>query len=470
MKETVVALALMAMVIAGIDGKGWAFHDGGVGACDGCHTMHNSIGGQPVQLKNGAVPSATVGQASNAYLMKGTDPSSTCLNCHQETGNAAATGQFISTSPADMPAGYPPIELTPGGDFGWLQKTYTWVYSGTQYTDPGQNHGHNIVAADFNYVKDSTIITAPGGTYPASALSCISCHDPHGKYRRNSGGSITKGGSPIIGSGSYNTSPTPAAGQAVGVYRLLGGVGYQPGYLLGSYAFSYAPPPAVAPSVYNQSESTYPVRVAYGSDGSSNGMSFWCRNCHPNIHTSSGPSAPLNVYNQTYSFPQTHPIESYLSMGTNNNYNAYIESGVYTGTQSTSYWSIVPYEENNLNYSTLASHANNNGSYLTGPSSSDYVSCMTCHRAHATGWDYMLRFNYLGIPDGNHGWTQIIDDNSGGAVWPDPVLDPYKAMGRTTTETQQAYYGRPATTYAAVQYVLCNKCHYAGMMGGGSGR
>ena len=450
MRKMVVALALVAVVLAGVDARGWAFHDGGVGACDGCHTMHNSQGSQPVQLNNGAVPSATVGQAANQYLLKGTDPSSTCLNCHEETGDAAASGQFVSTAPADMPNGYPPIELTPGGDFGWLKKSYAWVYSGTQYTDQGQTHGHNIIAADYNYVQDTVNNTAPGGTYPASALTCISCHDPHGKYRRNANGSITKGGAPIIASGSYNTSPTPATGQAVGVYRLLGGVGYQPGYLQGSYAFTYASPPAVAPSVYNRSEASTPTRVAYGSDGSSNGMGFWCKNCHPNIHTYNGPPAPLNVYNQTYSFPQTHPIEQQLSMVTSS-YNAYVESGVYTGTQSTSYWSIVPYEENTTNYATLASHANNNGSYLQGPSTSDYVSCMTCHRAHASGWDYMLRFNYLGINDGLNGWTQIIDDNSAGAVWPDPGLDPYKAMGRTVTETTQAYYGRPASTYAAVQ-------------------
>ena len=40
------SLAGIAAILAmGFSGNALAFHDGGVANCDGCHTMHNSKGG-----------------------------------------------------------------------------------------------------------------------------------------------------------------------------------------------------------------------------------------------------------------------------------------------------------------------------------------------------------------------------------------------------------------------------------------
>ncbi len=476
-------------------GKGWAFHNGGVGPCEGCHTMHNSITTgttpslEPNQLsENGNVTGWTgvgygvnavvnrggsVGSAPSTYLLRGFDPSSTCLNCHEETGKSTAQ-YLISTAPSDMPAGSAPIELTPGGDFGWIKKTYAW---GT-YSDPGDLHGHNIVANDFYYSvgPDWAGQTAPGGTYPASDLTCVSCHDPHGTYRRKPDGSITNSPSagPVIASGSYNTSPSPGAGQTVGAYRLLGGVGYLPSYLSAnpSYAFTYPSPAAIAPSVYNQSERYDQVRVAYGNDPTNGGgMSDWCRNCHSTIHIGSGPY-PNNFLSQAYSFPSVHqsgtinpisPSNDQLGSYISGSYISYIASGNYNGSSSTSYWSLTPFEEGTANYTTLASHANSNGTYLSGPASTDFVSCMSCHRAHASGWDYLMRFKYNGVNDGENGFSETItDSNNGTSVWPGTDTtpnDPNNAMGRTSAETQQAYYDRLASQFRANETTLCNKCH-----------
>ena len=52
---------------------------------------------------------------------------------------------------------------------------------------------------------------------------------------------------------------------------------------------------------------------------------------------------------------------------------------------------------NAANYATLASHAKNDNSYLNGPSAGgaggENVMCLSCHRAHASGWQYDLRWN-----------------------------------------------------------------------------
>jgi len=84
---------------------------------------------------------------------------------------------------------------------------------------------------------------------------------------------------PIRGSGSYNNSAVPAAGEAVGIYRLLAGENYETGPVtFKTYAI------AVAPSTYNQTEATNQVRVAYGAAGI-NTWGNWCATCHGDMHS-----------------------------------------------------------------------------------------------------------------------------------------------------------------------------------------
>ena len=391
-----------------------AFHSGGVAECNGCHSMHNPA-------PNGSA------------LLVGTDASSTCLTCHMSPGDTAPRSYHIATPTADMPAGTPPIQRSPGGDFGWLAKTYSWVPrtgAATEYSY-GQAHGHNIVAVDTTEfaLPDPDNTLAPGGTFPSSQLGCQSCHDPHGRVRRRSDGSYataaTLGGTaePIIGSGS--TGAIPAAGLAVGTYRLLRGLGdaTQSATFAGVAV-------AVAPSTYNQSEAVNQVRVAYGHDAG-NTWGNWCGSCHPDMHSAGG--------------NYVHPVDEALSQGNVNNiYNAYVASGNLSGTAATSFLSLVPFAENTGAIATLASHASNSGAYLNGPASSDRVTCLSCHRAHASGFDHMLRWNM-----GNE--FMVFNGSYIGSAG--------VAQGRTVGEMTAAYYDRPATQFATYQRVLCNKCH-----------
>ena len=405
-----------------------AFHTGGVAECDGCHTMHNSLKGAPMTT-------AFSQYQAGPYLLQGSDQGSVCLNCHQHAGDTVPTGYHISTAPADMPDGSPPVQLTPGGDFGWLKKTYTWIprAGAAMETSKGERHGHNIIATDYGYEADTTQTVAPGGygfDYPADKLTCISCHDPHGKYRLTSAtaGTQVKTGKPIKSSGSYGDLPD--ANFAVGVYRLLGGAGYQPKSLTGSFAFVNPAPIAVAPSTYNRSESVSDTRVAYGRN-----TSLWCANCHGQMHTTWG--AVVHAADQSLG-TVVAPI-----------YNIYKKSGDLTGTQATAFTSLVPFQIDgsaDLNALKTATAS------TAGPVSTDRVACLSCHRAHASGFDSMTRF---GI--GNEFIT--VADSLNNPIWPDPVVNPAQAQGRTTAETQQAYYGRPATKFSPYQRVLCNKCH-----------
>ena len=115
------------------------FHSGGVGSCQGCH-----IGGHGTE--DGLAYSTT----SSIPLLKGSDPSSICLNCHSGPGGSQTPSVFSFDGSA----------LTPGGDFYWLTKTFSW--SGG--SSPAARHGHNIVAQDFGLGADPNKTLGPGGT------------------------------------------------------------------------------------------------------------------------------------------------------------------------------------------------------------------------------------------------------------------------------------------------------------------
>jgi hypothetical protein len=447
MKFTKLAVAL---ALAFAFGNAYAFHDGGVAYCDGCHTMHNSSGNKAMAKKG-----ASTQFQGLAYLLQGSDDSSTCLNCHAsaDTYTSGKDNRYhIMTYPAPA-AGTAPAERTPGGDFAWLTQTYTAKGSrGQTISNVGERHGHNIVAADYGLVADVTLTTAPGGQYSASALSCASCHDPHARARVvDAAGTIAypKLGTavlPIDGSGSYGAVAT--TNNAVGVYRILAGSNYSQMSYTNPLAFNADPPVAVAPSVYNVTTSggTGGVRVAYGK-----GMSEWCANCHRSIHNNN-----VNAANTALIHPAgngallTATANDLLGNAAGTTiaalYNAYKKSGDLTGAQATSFNSTVPYEAGTGVIADLLTLQASTGGPSTG---SENVMCLSCHRAHAGGFPAMARWGFS---------PEFITVDG---AWPDVAsptsVDYSNALPQAVY--QAAMYDQGATNYAYAQRSLCNKCH-----------
>lgn len=298
----------------------------------------------------------------------------------------------------------PPSQLTPGGDFGYLKKSYSWKSpTGQIEVSPGEKHGHNIVAEDYGYEADGKNIATPRGIYPGDKLSCISCHDPHGKIA--------------------------SAADVGGAYRMLGGSGYKSSSAPG-LVFNIDPPVAVVPRDYNRSEAETDTRVAYGK-----GMSEWCSNCHT--------GGCAGNYG--------HPVcgSARFTMEIISNYNAYVKSGDINGRADASYTSLAPFEEGTDDAALLALHAKNDGSYARGPDYRSVVMCLTCHRAHASAWDHITRWNMSTEFIVHNGTYPGINNNAPAQY----------AQGRTLAETQRAFYERPSSRFAAYQRSLCNKCH-----------
>jgi predicted CXXCH cytochrome family protein len=413
-------LVVPFLLATGINGFAQTFHSGGVANCEGCHSMHAP-------------------KAGGSYLLKGTDVSSTCLNCHQDAADTGPTRYHISTVDSKLTTGNP-LQRTPGGDFSWTKKQYSYA-SGTA-TIISTGGGHKINAFDFNYVPGTG--SSPGGTFPSANLGCNSCHDPHGQYRRDNSGAISKTGKPIKASGSYNgTENEPTANEAVGVYRLLRGAGStQNGVTFPGN------PAAKAPSTFNQTEATNQVRVAYGTANTGGaghvGWGEWCGTCHGDMHYDGGAK-------------YVHPTDDALSGTVIANYDSYVKTGDMTGAKATSFTSLVPFATNATGaagYAALATLANNAAPTSAGPSTNDQVTCFSCHRSHASGFDFALRWDY-GYEFMTKGGDYIGSDNpevtgSGAGV---------QHRGRTMADWEDAYYDRPSSKFATYQRVLCNKCH-----------
>jgi cytochrome c553 len=414
LKISLIVIAV-ALVTFGMSGAAFAFHNGGVAACESCHTMHNSKDGKVMsRVTNTIVTNNLVIGQAGIMLLQGSDQSSTCLNCHG--ANKATAGSYTILSLAQTV----PTQRTPGGDFAWLK------------LPSGSKKGHSIVAVDYGLTAETTKAgnVAPGGTYPVAALNCISCHDPHGKFRKLSTGGFSMSGEPIASSGSYGADPT--SGEAVGAYRLLGGKTYMPKSLANpALAFDEDAISAAAPSSYNVSEAAAEIVVNYGDSSAG----AWCQQCHPKMHMS---GSAINV----------HPNDQALGSTISGIYNSYVKTGDMGGGAAAGYTSLVPVAYDNITTnSQLAGHFTKGAAIA----SSDRVMCLSCHRAHASGFDYMLRFPIVEVMTGDQGGISSYQTGT----------DPAKSAvsGLTPAMMQAALYDRPATNFAIEQRTLCNKCH-----------
>lgn len=390
------AAAVFYLFVAGLAEAQTAesFHAGGAGSCKGCHTIHNSQEGVPF-----------TGPGVSQWLLRGPDPSSICLNCHAGQGGANSYSVFSADGSA----------MTPGGDFYWLTKTFSWIDG----TSPGASHGHNIIAQDYNLFIDPENAKAPGGTYPSSKLSCISCHDPHGKVM----GGTPKGTAPVFGSGSYGEQGLPNTTR--GNYRLLGDSHYNGGSQAQGFSFTNNAPVAKQNST-NKYEESAASHVDYGA-----GMSEWCGNCHIEFVN--------NKHNETLSgFEHPAGNNEKLESAIINNYNSYLKTGDLSGSADTAYLQFAPFERGTTDSNLLDPLSK------AGPDANSNVMCLTCHRAHASAFRASGRWDFD---------APLLANSH-------PALGD---AGATGNDVFHSYYGRDIVQeFGSGQGPFCEKCHEAG--------
>lgn len=214
----VVALTIHAASVA-------AFHDGGVAECGGCHVLHNSRDGRPVDP----------GPGNNYQLLQGS-ASDVCLMCH-----ARDAGAVLGSNPL-----VPPPEKGAGNFVFLLEDNLNDGPDGRSAPIPGAAAGHNLVAPAHGLAADFRHAVAPGGTFPSRELGCTSCHDPHGR----AGFRMLHGPGPVQDGLALFTAPAPVA---IGIDLLTGQEGRD------------------------------------DHTGYREGMSRWCGNCHGRFHDEGDP-------------------------------------------------------------------------------------------------------------------------------------------------------------------------------------
>jgi hypothetical protein len=153
-------------------------------------------------------------------------------------------------------------------------------------------------------------------------------------------------------------------------------------------------------------------------------MAEWCASCHTDY---------------TSGAIDKHPSGNGETLGGDiaGNYNAYIATGDFLGDGSTAYLQFVPFERQETDQSTLLTAVTS----TAGPAASDNVMCLTCHRAHASAFNNIGRWNFDDefLENGYPSDQNLID------------------MGALANAD---YYGRDiGIDFGDYQRSLCNKCH-----------
>ncbi|SYZ72521.1 putative Cytochrome c [Candidatus Zixiibacteriota bacterium] len=303
-----IIVILLAVILVSGNGA-FGFHSGGVATCSSCHTLHNSQEGMPVDPND---------ISGNQWLLITSSASDLCLSCHGEQN-----GAVFGTNPLT-----PPPEKGAGNFVFLLEDNINDAPDGAINPINGDAAGHNINAPSRGVAADRTLITAPGGTFPASEMGCTSCHNPHG-----------------------NNS-----------FRYLNGVGTVQG---GAATFAFPAPNAVGIDINGDPESNS-HHTAY-----LNGMTQWCCNCHTGY---------IDGHQGTFSHPTDRPLSGRI-VQQYDIYNGTADS--VGGVAATAYLAEVPFEDGTNTTSSTA------GPY---PSSQLMcLSCHRAHASsapYAGRWDF----------------------------------------------------------------------------------
>jgi predicted CXXCH cytochrome family protein len=421
------ALPAMAFAATGI-----------VGQCSDCHTMHNSQQGQPVAIV-GSTGTTSASPIQNLLKMD-------CVACH---ANPDATGPTLT-----LPGG----STVPQVDWANPSTDITTNLAGGNfyYSDQNQRHGHNVIdltAADDSNAgnpADTATYGAPpgmahadhhglqGGVFSSSvafdAFTCAGARGCHGTRSQllsgdtadwdnnastpNTYQGVRRTGIAAISGAHHNsqdglkdpaaiTAPYVEDGAVVAAgYRFIPGlIGY------GNETDRWQNKDATSHNEYYGN-----VNIQVGADAG-------CQTCHVegtvvNGNAGLNPRADLNstltVPGQAMSGFCSTCHGAFHSSGENGTSSAFLRHPsdwvLPTGGEYTGY----------TTYNVTAPVARPLADFAPGMTASnqvtagqDMVMCLSCHEAHASPYDYMLRFDYTQMTAGGYASIAAAQGNGG---------------------------------------------------------
>jgi len=342
MKEKKPLLVLAIVIVLLLCGVGTGYAKV-TGVCVNCHTMHNSQGGAEM---------ATFGSetGANNALVRGS-----CLGCHGQ--DPTGTLNVITNIPQVL---HKATDDLAGGNFTYVLTGGTAPTTGTT-----QTAGHNVIDGT---IVSETVLTVPPGDENSTLVTnanftCAGTYGCHGD-RAISGSFAGISGAHHTGTdGLCNTAST--VGNS---YRFLKGVkGHE--NMDATYRWQ---------NFNTQYHNEY-FGIAAGTEGGSatapagNTISGLCAECHGNFH------GITNDIGDDATSPFTrHPTDIVLK-----------GSGEYT--IYTTYSVVAPVARVDITTVNTAGVSN-----VVTPGT-DVVMCLSCHGAHATAYEDILRWNYTGM-------------------------------------------------------------------------
>jgi hypothetical protein len=342
--------------------------------CDVCHTMHNSQNGIPMNFDANATPNPT--------LLRGA-----CLGCHGDTTantiktNTAGTIPQVfnsaggTTDPgASNSVSGATVNLA-GGNFYYVKAT------GTAATDDPKGHNVDVITG---VSGDGVLGNAPPGyasAYdPATTkysnsfrLTCAGSNGCHGNRNTDRSGFTTGVDASLAAlDGAHHEDDTPPKldGSTVGrSYRFLNGI-------LGLEDANWQQ--SASASDHNE----YEGDTTQGTN--THTISYLCANCHGNFHRVIGTASPW----------LRHPTDT-DTIGKGGGYAKY--NDIVSAGNPYSIEAPVGYDGTGLQTGIPAAPR---ATVSTGQS---IVLCLSCHRAHATPNDDILRWSYATMQAGGGG-------------------------------------------------------------------
>jgi len=313
------------------------------GSCSGCHTMHNSQNGEAVATGDDG---STTSSTPNPTLTI-----STCIGCHNG-GVSAAPNIFGATYGTNT---------TAGGTFSQSVAT----------TNSKQHNVQDLVAASMQTDEDVNTAGTPGNggdstlTVGLTELNCAGATGCHGDHSQTGSAAGIKG--------FHHASRT--ADRSSKGYRFLQASGGTAIEGKGSVSIG------TTGWEINQPSSGTEVHNVYNAD-SGTSISTLCAQCHGEFHGTgdTGSSSPF----------QRHPTENAIPVAWDS-----------IGTGVTIDYANNPFAFSGTDFTTAATNVAYSDTLADNPK----VACVSCHRAHGTPNDDLLRFDYSTMVAGGAGTT-----------------------------------------------------------------
>lgn len=352
MKKSLITLTIMLATAAMIAAFSCPAQAAVTGVCSNCHTMHNSQGGAEMATFGGET-------GENEALVRGS-----CLGCHgQAPGGTGDTAHLINDIPQVLHKGTTNLA---GGNFTYIATDGTPPTTGSTTTA-----GHNV---RYTAITDETVLTTPPGDEHGTAVTntnftCAGENGCHGD-RAITGDFESISGAHHGGVGGLCDDPTTVAKS----YRFLLGV---KGHENMDDTYKYQ-------NHNTQYHNEYFGIVAATEAGSAtepgnNTISGLCAECHGNFH---GVASDIG---DDITAPFTrHPTDIVLPNKTE--YSAYTAYSVEAPVARTDITTVNTAGVNNV---------------VNTAGGKDVVMCLSCHGAHATAYEDILRWNYAGMIAGS---------------------------------------------------------------------